>query len=103
MDSDAANRMLLEVKEPLTAAFSYLSPHSARIQASWRALLRRFKLCGKHRAALSSLRPAPQARDFSDLQAYREKCERQGQELARSGVSLECVSIAVALFVETCL
>ncbi len=35
--------------------------------------------------------------------AYREKSERQGQDLARSGVPAECVAVAVALYVESCL
>jgi signal transduction histidine kinase len=47
----------------------------------------------------------PQLRDllFADSQAYRDKSERQGQDLARSGVPPECVAITVALYVESCL
>ncbi|MCX6624259.1 MAG: sensor histidine kinase [Acidobacteria bacterium] len=97
--------MALEVKEPLLAAFTSLSPHSTKILSSWRALLKQYKLCSKYVPLLSGLRIAPQLRDliFTDPQAYREKSERQGQDLARSGVPPECVAVAVALYVESCL
>jgi len=35
--------------------------------------------------------------------SYKEKAERQGQDMARSGVPPECVAVAVALYVECCL
>jgi signal transduction histidine kinase len=56
-------------------------------------------------ALLSGLRAGPQLRDliFSNPQAFREKCERQGQDLASSGVPAECIAVAVALYVESCL
>jgi signal transduction histidine kinase len=105
MDNDAISRMILEVKEPLLAALTHLSPHSSKIQSSWRTLLKRYKLCGRYAALLSGLRVGPQLRDliFSDPQAYREKSERQGQELARSLVPPECIAVAVALYFENCL
>jgi signal transduction histidine kinase len=105
MDNDATNRMILEVKEPLLAALTSLTIHSAKISASWRALLKRNRLCGKHVAQLSPLCAAPQLRDliFVKPQSYREKAERQGQDMARSGVPPECVAVAVALYVECCL
>jgi signal transduction histidine kinase len=105
MHNNATSRMVLEVKEPLLAALTSLSCHSARIHSSWRTLLKRYRLCGKYVALLSGLRVGPQLRDliFADPQAYREKSERQGQDLARSGVPPECVAVAVALYVESCL
>jgi signal transduction histidine kinase len=56
-------------------------------------------------ALLSGLHLTPQAKDLrsADPQAYREKSERQGQDLARRGVPAECASVAVALYVESCL
>jgi len=97
--------MVLEVKEPLLSALTSLTTHSSRISSSWRTLLKRYRLCRKHVAALAGLCVAPQLRDlmFVNPQAYKEKAERQGQELARSGVSPECVAVAVALYVESCL
>jgi signal transduction histidine kinase len=82
-----------------------LSSHSAKILSSWRTLLKRYKLCNKYLALLSGLRVGPQLRDliFSNPQAYREKSERQGQDLAGSGVPPECIAVAVALYVESCL
>ena len=105
MDNDATGRMVLEVKEPLLAALTSLTSHSSKILSSWRTLLKRYRLCSKYMAMLSGLRVAPQLRDliFADPQAYREKSERQGQDLARSGVPPECVAVAVALYVESCL
>ena len=105
MDSDITGRFVLEVKEPLLAAFTCLSSHSSKIHSHWRALLKRYDQCGKYAALLSGLRVAPQFRDliFADPQAYREKSEHQGQELARRGVPIECVGVAVNLYVETCL
>ena len=105
MNNNATSRMILEVKEPLLAALTSLTSHSSKILASWRTLLKRYKVCGKYVALLSGLRVAPQLRDliFADPHAYREKSERQGQDLARSGVPQECVAVAVALYVESCL
>lgn len=105
MDNDATSRIMLEVKEPLLAALTHLSPHSSRIQSSWRTLLKRYKVCGRYAALLSGLRVGPQLRDliFADPQVYREKSERQGQDLARNGVPPECIAVAVALYAESCL
>lgn len=105
MQNNASNRMILEVKEPLLTALTSLSTHSSKILSSWRALLKRYKLCNKYLALLSGLRVGPQLRDliFSNPQAYREKSERQGQDLAHSGVPSECIAVAVALYVESCL
>jgi len=105
MQNNATNRMILEVKEPLLTALTSLSSHSAKILSSWRTLLKRYKLCNKYLALLSGLRVGPQLRDliFSNPQAYREKSERQGQDLAGSGVPPECIAVAVALYVESCL
>ena len=105
IDNNAISKMVLEDKEPLLAALAALSSHSSRILSSWRIRLKRYGPCGKHMALLSGLHAAPQLRDliFKDLQGYREKFERQGQELARAGVTPECVAAAVALYVECCL
>ena len=100
-----ATRMVVESKEPLLAALTSLSAHSSKILSSWNKLLKRYRLCRKHVALLSGLRVAPQLRDliFANPQSYREKSERQGQDLAHSGVPPECVTVAVALYVESCL
>jgi signal transduction histidine kinase len=97
--------MVTEVNEPLLAALTSLSTHSSKLLVAWRTLLKRYRLCGKHADQLAGLCVAPQLRDliFADPKTYREKSERQGQELARSGVPSECVSVAVALYVESCL
>ena len=105
MQNNASNRMILEVKEPLLTALTSLSAHSSKILSSWRALLKKYKLCNKYLALLSGLRVGPQMRDliFSNPQAYREKSERQGQDLASNGVPADCITVAVALYVESCL
>lgn len=105
MYRNATSRMLLEVKEPLLPALTLLSSQSARILTSWRALLKRYRICGKHVTLLSGLRVAPQLREliFGDPQGYRERAERQGEELARGGVPPECIAVALALYVESCL
>lgn len=105
MYSNATSRMVLEVKEPLVSALSLLASHSSRILPAWRTLLKRYRMCGKHVALLSALRVAPQLRDliFGDPQAYRERAERQGEELARNDVPSECIAVAMALYVECCL
>ena len=95
--------MILEVKRPLLEAWRHLSSHSSDIHASWLKLLRRFEPWRKHVALLSGLDLTPQAEDLRSAQAYREKSERQGQELAKSGVPAECAAVAVALYVKTCL
>jgi signal transduction histidine kinase len=104
-DNNATSRMILEVKEPLLAALTSLSSHSSKILLLWRKLLKRYGPCVKYAALLSGVHVAPQLRDliFASPQAYKEKSERQGQELARRGVPPECVSVAVALYVESCL
>jgi signal transduction histidine kinase len=105
MCDNATSRMVTEVNEPLLAALTSLSSHSSKILSSWLKLLKRYRLCGKHVDQLAGLRVGPQLRDliFGDPQAYREKSERQGQDLARSGVPPECVAAAVTLYVESCL
>ena len=105
IDNNAIARMVMEDKEPLLAALTFLSSHSSKILSSWRTLLKRYGLCSKHMALLSGLHVGLQLRDliFKDSQAYGEKTERQGQDLARSGVPPECVTVAVALYVERCL
>src|ERR1035438_310067 len=105
IDNNAIGSMVTEDKEPLLAALTSLSSHSSKIVSSWRTLLKRYGLCSKHMALLSGLHVGPQLRDliFKDSQAYGEKAERQGQDLARNGVPPECVAVAVALYVECCL
>ena len=105
MHSNSTSRMIFEVKEPLLAALTSLSSHSSKLLLSWRTLLKRYRRCGKYVALLSGLHVGPQLRDliFADPQAYREKSERLGQDLARSGVPPECIAVAVALYVESCL
>src|SRR5579872_4871941 len=105
MRSEATRRVVLEARQPLLEALNHLSSHSSKIHAAWRKLLKRYAPCGKYLALLSELRLTPQARDLrsADPRAYREKSERQGQELARRGVPAECAAVAVALYVESCL
>lgn len=103
--SKVTNRLILETREPLLAALTALTPHSRKIQSAWNQLLKHYGSCHKYVNLLSGLHVAPQLRDliFSDPQAYRERAERQGQDLARKAVPPECVSAAVALYVESCL
>src|SRR5579864_7950458 len=105
MRYDATGRMVLEVKQPLLEALSYLSSHESKIQAVWRKLLKRYEPCGKYVALLSGLHLRPKARDLLSAgeSGYTGKSERQGQELARRGVPAECAAVAVALYVESCL
>jgi len=105
MRNDATGRMILEVKQPLLEALSYLSSHSTKIHATWRMLLKRYEPCGKYVALLSGLHLTPQARDLrsADPRTYRGKSEHQGQDLARKGVPAECAAVAVALYLESCL
>jgi signal transduction histidine kinase len=105
MQGDAINRMALEVKEPLLAALTSLSPHASKVLSSWRSLLKRYKACVKYVPLLSGLQVAPQRPEalFANLEAYREQSESEGQELARLGVPQECVGVAVGLYFESCL
>jgi signal transduction histidine kinase len=105
MRDNTTSQMTSEVKQPLLAALTSLSAHSPEILRSWRTLLKRYKVCAKYVTLLSELRVAPQLRNliFADPQAYREKSERQGQDLASSGVPAECIAVAVTLYVESCL
>ncbi len=97
--------MILEVKRPLLEVLRHVSAHTSDIHTSWLKLLKRYEPCGKHSALLAGLHLAPQARDLrsADPQAYKEKSERQGQDLAQKGVPAECTAVAVALYVESCL
>ncbi len=105
MRYDATGRMVLEVKQPLLEALSYLSSHESKIQAVWRKLLKRYEPCGKYVALLSGLHLRPKARDLLSAgeSGYTGKSERQGHELASKGVPAECAAVAVALYVESCL
>lgn len=105
MNNNASSQMVLEAKEPLLAALASLALHSAKILSAWHKSLKKYRVCNKHAALLSGLCVAPQLRDliFANPAAYKEKSERQGQELARNEVPAECVAVAVALYVENCL
>ena len=103
MRNDTTGRMILEVKRPLLEAWRHLSSHSSDIHSSWLKLLKRYEPCGKHAALLAGLPVAPQAQDLRSAQAYRDKSERWGQDLAQRGVPAECAAVAVALYVKTCL
>src|ERR1041385_8353907 len=104
MDNDATRRMIFEVQEPLHVALTCLSPHSSKILSSWRNQLKRYKICAKHVSVLSALRLPPRPRDlFADFQAFQEKSERQGRDLARGAVPAECLGIAVGLYLDACL
>jgi signal transduction histidine kinase len=105
MRNDATGRMVSEVGQPLVEALNCLSSHSSKIHAAWRKLLKRYEPCGKYLALLSRLRLMPQVRDLRSAgpQAYREKSERQGRDLASRGVPAGCAAVAVALYVESCL
>jgi len=83
----------------------HLSSHSSDIHSSWLKLLKRYQPCGKHAALLAGLHLAPQAGDLRSAKpsVYKEKSERQGQDLAQRGVPAECAAVAVALYVESCL
>jgi len=100
-----ATSMILEVKKPLLAAFGNLSGNSGKIIAAWRKLLRRTRICGKHVTLLTNLKLTSQVREslFADPELYREKCERQGEDLAANGVPPECVAVALTLYVECCI
>lgn len=105
MHNDAAGRMVLEVKQPLLEALNCLSSHASKIHAAWRKLLKRYEPCAKYMALLSELHLTPHARELRSAgeRGYRNKSERQGQDLASKGVPAECAAVAVALYVESCL
>jgi signal transduction histidine kinase len=97
--------MISEVRQPLAQALAVLSPHSSKIRADWITLLKRYKLCAQHAAALSGLHSALLSGQPGDSypQKYREECERAGQDLARHEVPAECAAASVDLYVEICL
>ena len=99
MRPDATDRLLL------LEILDHLSSHASNIQSCWLKLLKLYQPCGKYAGLLQGLRLAPQARDLRSATAlaYREKSERQGQDLARRGVPAECVAAAVALYVKSCI
>jgi len=105
MRKDPTARMLSEVKQPLLEVLHHLSSHSSDIHSSWLKLLKRYEPCAKHAALLARLHLGSQVEDLRSTSplVFKEKSERQGRDLARLGVSVECVAVAVALYVECCL
>src|SRR5450755_1606768 len=102
---NTTGRMVLEVNRPLLEVLHHLSFHSSDIHSHWLKLLKRYNLCGKHAHTLAGLHLSAQAQNLrsANQQAYREKYESQGHDLARRGVPAECAAVAVALYVESCL
>jgi signal transduction histidine kinase len=98
-------RMLSEVRQPLAQALALLSPHSSKIRTNWIKLLKRYKVCAQHAAALSGLHSAllPGQLGASYPQKYREDCEREGQDLAHREIPAECAVASIDLYVESCL
>src|SRR4051812_13901490 len=102
---DNAIGMVLEVREPLLAVSKNLARHSSAVASSWRRLLRRSKLCGKHLKPLAGLALAPQLRNLASEapESFRERAELQGHDLAREGIPPECVTVTLDLYLEACL
>jgi signal transduction histidine kinase len=105
MHNSGIERTILEIRQSLAQAFAHLSPHALRIRSSWDKMLDRYECCRPHASLLSGLYLYQRVRDLRavDPRAYREESERHGLELARHGVPAECTTIAVALYVESCL
>lgn len=97
--------MISEVKRPLLEVLHHLSPHASEIHSSWLKLMKRYQPCAKHAALLARLHLGSQVQDLRSAtpRAFREKIEHKGQDLARSGVPVECAAVAIALYVESCL
>lgn len=104
MRNDPIARLLSEVKQPLIEVLDHLSSHASDIHSCWLKTLKRYPPCAKHAALLARLHLGSQVQKLSaSPRAFKEESECQGQELARLGVSVECVAVAVALYVECCL
>jgi signal transduction histidine kinase len=103
--NSGTERTIVEIRRSLAPAFAHLSLHASRIRSSWLKMLKPYACCRQHASLLSGLHLSQRVRDLRavNAQSYREESERQGLDLARHGVPSECATVAVALYVESCL
>jgi len=105
MKNNGIERTVLEIRQPLAHAVTFLSPHSSGIRKSWIRLLQRCGPCGQYASSLSGLQLTARVRHLAatDPRTYREESEQEGQDLARRGLPAECVTAAISFYVESCL
>ena len=102
MNEEGTARMV-PARQALLDALAALASHSSKIHAAWRALLKTHEPCRGCAASLAGLRLAKQNLGPADLPVYQDTLERQGRDLAQRGVPVGCLTVAVDLYVETCL
>jgi signal transduction histidine kinase len=100
-----AERIAVEITQPLAQACACLAPHFRSIETSWRKMLKHYEHCDRHASALAGLHFSQRIRDFHDIgtDRYCQESEQQGHHLARRGVPVECIGVALLLYVECCL
>ncbi|HEY7333381.1 MAG TPA: sensor histidine kinase [Bryobacteraceae bacterium] len=105
MSDSGTERTVSEIKRPLAQAAAVLSPHASKIRRAWRAMLNRYEPCGRYAAKLSGLYLGRRLLDLPTAapRVYRLDAEKQGRELAREGVPVECAAAAVSLYAKACL
>lgn len=105
MQSSGAERTISEIRQPLSQAYTYLSPSVPRIHATWSKMLTRYESCRQHAPLLASLHLAHRLRDVRVVhpRTYRMEVEGEGLDLARQEVPVECPTLAVALYAESCI
>ena len=103
--SNSAERLVMEVREPLARAFACLSPRTDTIAKAWRRSLKRCETCREYAPILSALNVTLLLSDFASAQprAHKQETELEGRNLARRGVPAECATLAIAYYVESCL
>jgi signal transduction histidine kinase len=96
---------IARIAQPIGEVCAHLAPHLTKILASWHRMLRSYEPCGKYTSALSGLHFPHRVKGMWEMQPsrWREDSEKQGEELARRGVPLECIAIAVLAYVESCI
>lgn len=105
MPASGTERTIAQITKRLTEVAEDLGPHMPRIRRAWRALLHHYEPCGRYAKLLAGLYLGRRLHDLSKTapRDYRLESERQGKDLARREVPVECAAAAITLYVKCCL
>lgn len=103
-ENRGAERAVTDNGQALERAVVHLSSQASSVRKCWLQSLKRCTSCGPHAGVLAQLHVVGEVGDLPSGKShvYRTESQAQGQALASGGVPAECVTIAIALYLECC-
>lgn len=105
MATSGVERTIIENRKPLAQIVARLSSQASGIREVWITRLEQCVPCGQYSSTLSDLRVLLRVADLpaGNPRVYGKEVQQHGEDLARRGVPAECVTVAIALYLESCL